>query len=475
MLAEPRWLTIRAAILLGFGITLGLWLWAGYDFVRRMAEVHREAAAINLRYMEAQELLATVRPQVLIVSVNARTALLDPESGHRNGYRDRIRTALEAINNTLQHYVPVLDSRVEQERLARLHLEIASFGETVLGVLADDRAATPNEARNLLDRILPRRELVIGVTDEVQALNRAAFVQEQTSIGNAYRQMQTRILERLGLALAGSLGVALWAVVYSGRLERRLRDQQEKEAQHTRDLTRLSAKLIDAQEQERRSIARELHDELGQAIEAIKVELTLAQGKVRADGGGDLLADAQSITQGLLHTVRDLSHLLHPAVLDDLGLVAAVESYLRAFGKRHVIRARFSQERATTRFGPDIEIAAYRIVQEALTNIARHAAAASCSVAVRHVNGRLLIVIEDDGCGFDPAVVAQPGVATGLGLIGIRERVGQLQGQLRVESAVGRGTTVIVELPIVGRGIDPGRDDADATISPRLTQSPANG
>jgi signal transduction histidine kinase len=440
--------TIKAAILVGFGLTLGLWLWAGYDFIQRMSRVQREAEAIDVRYMRAQELLANVRPQVLIVSVTVRTALLDPDLGNRHGYRRRITDTLRSVDETLERYVPVLDSQIERERVERLQQEIGNFGHAVLQVLEHDRSTTAYEARDVLARIVPRRELVIGVTDEVQALNRAAFVQQQKAIAASYRDTQARVWERLGLSLLASLGIAVFATFYAGRLESRLQRQRLREVQHTRDLQQLSARLVGAQERERRVIARELHDELGQVLMAIQVELGLARKALDASGAGELLNDAQAITKGAVNTVRDLSHLLHPAVLDDLGLVAAVDCYLESLRSRHALRTRFEHESAVGRLAPETEIAAYRIVQEAVTNAVKHAHATSCTVTVRHLPDTLSISIEDDGCGFDPVTTDMAGAAAGLGLIGIRERVAQLQGVLRVESAPGQGTTVTLELPI---------------------------
>ena len=155
--------------------------------------------------------------------------------------------------------------------------------------------------------------------------------------------------------------------------------RKREEAQNARDLQRLSAKLIHAQEEERRSIARELHDEIGQVLTTIRVELTLAQNKLAAAGGLEhLLRDAQSITDGALHTVRDLSHLLHPALLDDLGLAAALEWYVQPFARRHDLDVRLRLDGMAGRLPAEIEIAAFRMVQEALTNVARHARATTC-------------------------------------------------------------------------------------------------
>jgi signal transduction histidine kinase len=446
-------LTIKAALFLGFGLTFGLWIIAGYQFTRRMADVEREAGAISRRYMQAQELLATVRAQILIGSVYVRDALLDPDPASAGAYRRQLLETYGGIDNALQQYVPVLNTPAERDRLARLRREIDGFRATMVEVLSTDRSRWPSEARLLLqNRIVPKRELVVRVSEEVQALNRETFVQQQAGIAEVYRVTQRRIWQQLGLALVGSLGIALLASFYAGRLESQLRHQQARDVQNTQDLQRLSAKLITAQEEERRSIARELHDEVGQVLTAIKVELALAQNAIDAAGGPPrILEDARSITDGALQTVRDLSQLLHPAMLDDLGLPAAIDWHLQSFGKRHGIRVQLLQERMDERLLPETEAAAFRIVQEALTNTARHAHATSCRVYLQRLPNTVLITIEDDGIGFDATEVSRSGARRGLGLLGIRERVAQLRGTLRLESGPGKGTRLTVELPVETR------------------------
>ena len=460
-------LTIKTALLLGFGLTLGLWLWAGYDFTRHMADVERHSAAINVRYMEAQELLSSVRPQVLLVSVNVRNALLDPGLTNLDDYRRRISRILADADVTLQQYVPVFDSTVERERVQRLGSEIDRFGEAIVQVMTSASSRTAAETRKLLARVVRHRDVVIRVTEEVQALNRAAFVQQQAAIAGAHRTAQREVWRRLGLSLGASLIIAVLATLYVGRLENRLRRQREKEVLNARDLQRLSAKLIHAQEEERRTIARELHDEVGQVLTTIQVELTLAHKKLDAAGGlGHLLDEAQSITGGALHTVRDLSHLLHPALLDDLGLSAAAAWYVEGFCRRYPVKTRLHQEGMSARLAPEIELAAFRIVQEALTNVAKHARAGSCNVTLRRMPTTLLITIEDDGVGFDQAAVEAPGAHRGLGLLGLRERVWQLLGTIRVNSAHGHGTMLRVELPIHVSGETTAEASARGTFIP---------
>jgi signal transduction histidine kinase len=470
-------LTIRAALVLAFGLTFGIWLFAGYYFTRRIAEVERQAATINARYMQAQELLSTIRAQVLLGSVYVRDALLDPDPASAEAYRRQVEDTYLAVNQALRQYVAVLDSPAEREHVARLHLEIDEFRRTMLQVLATDSRASLARARMVLrTQIAPKRQLVIRVSEDVQALNRSAFVKQQSGIAQVYGGTQRRLWETLGFALVSSFGVALWATLHASRLENRLRRQRSTEVQNARELQHLSAKLITAQEEERRSIARELHDEVGQVLTAIKVELAVAERTLLAGGGAaDLLRDARSITEGALTTVRDLSHLLHPSMLDDLGLPAAIEWYLRSFGRRHDIRADVVHEGMDQRLAPEIETAAYRIAQEALTNVAKHARATVCRVYLQRLPNTILITVEDNGAGFDPGAERR-GERAGLGLVGIRERAAQLRGTVRLESTPGKGTRLTVELPARRRPADaPPEDDALRSTAPSGARITADG
>jgi signal transduction histidine kinase len=447
--------TIKTAALIGFALIGGLWVFTGYFFTTRMAELERLSTEISGRYTRAQDLLASVRGEVLMGSVYVRDALLDPNPATADEYRRQLEDSYRTADDALQRYVPVLDVPGEQERITRLRVEIDAFRRTVLDVLATDSRLWPMEARNLLRRrIMPKREGVLRISEEVQALNRSAFVQQQSEIAALYRATQGRVWQTFGLAVTGSLAIALVATVYAGRLAARIEQQQLKDAETARDLQRLSSRLLTAQEEERRSIARELHDEVGQVLTAIKVELAVAQRAIEARGGQpDALADVRTITDGALHTVRDLSHLLHPAMLDDLGLAAAIDWYLKGFSRRHGVKIELLQDRMEERLTADTEAAVYRIVQEALTNVAKHAQATTCRVYLQRLTNTLLVTIEDDGIGFEPDAPRQPGATRGIGLVGIRERVTQLRGELRLESAPGKGTRLTVEVPATVRHV----------------------
>jgi signal transduction histidine kinase len=446
-------LPIKAALLAASAATLGIWLLAGYYFSQRIAETESRAAAISSSYMQAQDSLTTIRAQVLLGSVYVRDALLDPNPS--TGETVQIEDSFAAVEGALARY-PVLDLPEDRARFDQLQKEIDAFHQAMLAVLASNRRS-PQELRTVLQtQVVPRRDTVIRISEEARSLNRSIYVQQQVALRAVYATSQRWLWLVLGLALLASVAVALAAASYAGGLEQRVRQQSLHDAQTAAEMQRLSTKLITAQEEERRTIARELHDEVGQVLTAIKVELALAQRTIESSGGSvDILLDARSMAESGLATVRDLSQLLHPAILDDLGLPAALEWCVRGFSKRFDIPARFYHDGIIQRLPANVETSVYRIVQEALTNIARHARASACRVHLQHLINTVIVTIEDDGVGFNPTEAAAEGAAKGLGLVGIRERVAHLRGSLRVHSAPNAGTRLFVELPITASPQDP--------------------
>ena len=223
-------------------------------------------------------------------------------------------------------------------------------------------------------------------------------------------------------------------------------------------LRSLARQLVNVQEKERGHIARELHDEIGQELTGLRFFLETARRSSDRDGDRDrdrALERGLHLLAGLMGKVHDLSLSLRPSSLDDLGLPAALRSLTWRFSSQSGIRVRFEHSGPEDRMDSDIETAAYRIVQEGLTNVARHAQTSDAAVSVRALEGTMEIVIEDQGVGFDPNAV--PFDPTSVGLAGMRERVSLLGGNLAVESAPGKGTRLEVRLPV--------RDAAETRLS----------
>jgi PAS domain S-box-containing protein len=208
-------------------------------------------------------------------------------------------------------------------------------------------------------------------------------------------------------------------------------------------LQELSQRLLDVQETERRHLARELHDEIGQLLTALR--LLLRVDKDAASGAAGL-AQAREIIDDLIGRVRGLSFDLRPADLDQLGLVPALLALFERYTKQTGVSVTFKHEGVEGRFAAKVETGAYRVAQEALTNVARHAAVSAVDVYVWATAETLNVHISDRGAGFDPDAVLK--TARSGGLIGMRERIVVLGGHLNIESSAESGTTISAEIPL---------------------------
>jgi signal transduction histidine kinase len=217
------------------------------------------------------------------------------------------------------------------------------------------------------------------------------------------------------------------------------------------DRTELLRRLVTAQEDERRRVARDLHDGLGQELTALILGLKALEQSVPEDAPGrDRLREVERIVNVIGREAHDLAVELRPTALDDLGLPAALTAYVDRWSERTGIAADFEPVGlGGDRLPPEVETTAYRVVQEALNNVAKHAGARRVTVMVSRQGGELVAMVEDDGRGFDPG---RDGLGSGgrsLGLLGMRERVGLVGGALVIESGEGEGTVVQARIPLV--------------------------
>jgi signal transduction histidine kinase len=225
-------------------------------------------------------------------------------------------------------------------------------------------------------------------------------------------------------------------------MTKQLREKEEERSQ-------LLARVLAAQEDERKRIARELHDEAGQALTSMLLGLTRIEGAVSEPGAKAQAAELKATASNALDLMRDLARDLRPSTLDDLGLVAALGRYVSDYGAKHNLETDFQAASfGGTRLRPEVEIALYRITQEALTNVSRHAAATSVSVVLERRNGAAILVVEDDGVGFDSEQISTSPPAPRLGLLGMEERAALAGGLLTIESKPSKGTAIFVQVPL---------------------------
>jgi signal transduction histidine kinase len=213
------------------------------------------------------------------------------------------------------------------------------------------------------------------------------------------------------------------------------------------NLRRLSARIIQAQEKERQKIAIELHDHTGQALLALRAELRVLSHQLlkSPEKSQEQIDYLDQIVQDLNRDLEHLAYDLRPPTLSALGPISALNQYIAEFGRRMDLQAEFIYDTDIPRLPEEIELVCYRIVQEALTNIAKHASANRIDVTMNYFENMLHLVIKDNGIGFSPT---DSGSRRGFGLLGIRERLAQIQGSLEILTQPGRGTELVVTIPV---------------------------
>jgi signal transduction histidine kinase len=212
------------------------------------------------------------------------------------------------------------------------------------------------------------------------------------------------------------------------------------------ELSELSGRLIHAQEEERTRIARELHDDLGQRMALLQInvdrlEQDMAElpSKARQD-----LNNIAELTEECSSELHDISHQLHPSRLDTLGLVAALGGFCREFSVQHDLQVQFVHQDVSGHVPKDVSLCLFRIAQEALSNVVKHSGAAGAQVELTHHGDQIDLCISDPGAGFDPAFAKRDG----LGLISMRERLRLVGGHLSIESEVSHGTRIRARIPL---------------------------
>ena len=441
--------TIKAALLAGFLMVFTAWVVSTYYFTERLAEAQSQSAAIQARFARGQELLFGVRSQVLLGSIYVRDALIEANEPSTAAAvaRDQLRTLQAHVNQDLEQYEA--SDVVVDATWTRLQDELREYWNAAIRLVAlesNDQAATAS--MRLHTQVIPKRDVIVKLSEEIRQLMVNAFSREQHDLSEANRRLRRRIWETTAVAVVFGWTIALVATRYVGGLEATIRENHAEVIRNRQELRRLSGRLVRAQEDERQTIARELHDEIGQALTAVDVQLAITERSVGTNGcGAASLHDARSVTQRALSAVRDLSQLLRPTMLDDFGIPDTLKWYLRTFSDRTGVRTELVDE-LNERLPIDVEVCVYRTIQEALTNVSRHAQATACRVLVQRLPSSLIVTVEDDGRGFQSERDTADAHRDGLGLVGIRERVADLGGNFRIEGEGGKGTRLTIELPL---------------------------
>ena len=306
--------------------------------------------------------------------------------------------------------------------------------------LPEELPLEADRERDYVTRVGLRSNLTIPLKVSGDLLGAIGFATFRT-----YREWPDDLVARLRL-----LGEILANAVVRKRSEEALRAKEQSLRKARDDLRLLAGKLLQAQEEERRRIAREMHDDWTQRLAVLAIDASQLEQQLGA--GHPSLPALQALRDHLVNLAGDvhaLSRQLHPSILDDLGLADALLSECASFSRREAIAVDYRPEGVPARLPKDVSLCVYRVAQEALRNVARHAGVKEARVTLAGAGGKLLLTVEDRGAGFDPtAVRSRPA----LGLSSMEERVRLIQAELSIHSEPGRGTTVSVRVPLTGGG-----------------------
>jgi signal transduction histidine kinase len=439
----------RLVLLLGFGTLLILIGWMALSAFWRAERIYSEVSSIHDLYRKSASILNDIHIDVYRAAVLTRDFLIDPQVATGGQYRND----LLSVRTSMEKLLAELESLTEDKNaLDRLRHEIDSYWDSMEPVFD----WTPQEKaergfRFLRQQVLPRREAVISMTQEINKLNAdslANVTRRMSQNQEAFRQylggMSGAVLI-LGLVIAGV------SFFYISRLERRSEEERRRIEHAEQEMRLLSQKLVQAQEEERRSISRELHDEIGQMLTGLRLELRNLEELHTAPNSEfqKHLAEIKALAETVMRAVRDLAMGLRPSMLDDLGLGPALEWQAREYSRRNGIPATVEIDGDLENIEEDLRTCVYRVVQESLTNCARHAQAKNVRIAVHGGKSEIVATIQDDGTGF-PNVNTAP---RGIGLIGMEERARELGGVMTVWSQPNKGTIVEIKLPLVRKQV----------------------
>ncbi len=439
----------RVALALGFGGLLSIMGLAGIDALRVLQKFRASDEQIRSRYLSENHVLNDIRSDVYVSGTYVRDYLLEAEPQRADAYRANLEQVRKHMQAALDSYGRQIGP-AEVQHHTQLRAELADYWTILAPIFQWDAAERRRSGyRFLRDEVFPRRQNMLALAGRIDNLNGQQLDAGNRQIVSLLLGFQTRLLLTLLAALALGLGLALFTMRRIFKLEDQARLQYTEVVEARAQLKELSARLVQAQEEERRSLSRELHDEVGQSLSAVLVELHNLSGgiAIRSEEQSRRHVDTIKIlVEGTLRVVRNMALLLRPSMLDDLGLIPALKWQARETSKStslHVtVDVAVAAKLDSDALPDEHKTCIYRVVQEALHNCVRHSRATTVRIRVEQERDRLLLHIQDDGQGFDVRHTK------GLGLLGIQERVTRLGGRCQVRSQPGHGTSLSVELPV---------------------------
>ena len=435
-----RWLFLGVC-----GALLAILLISGGLAVLFLGKMHAQELSVTHTLAERAQILTGLWQSIQSYDQAVRQFVADTQADREKSDRQLLDHLTLEIESDVKRY-PVERDSTETELLAGL-LDVFSQQRTFYISL---RESKPDELRRpaqtiIAEHVPPFQTKIADWSGRLRTWNGKRLEDGDRTLAAQFQGAQAGLSRALAIGFGSGCLLVLAGMAYIVRLERQTRTRYTQLAHSQRELQDLSSRLVDAQETERRSISRELHDEVGQALGALLVDLGhLSNGPgTESPEVKKRLENMKAVTERTFQAVRNIALLLRPSMLDDLGLVAALEWQGREVSRRSEIEVEVQSQNVSDSLPDEYRVCVYRLVQEALSNAVRHSGARSAKVIVRESAKSITVRVSDDGRGFNPERTR------GLGLLGMEERVKRLSGTFTVESKPDHGVTVIAEIPFL--------------------------
>jgi signal transduction histidine kinase len=425
----------------GLGFMLLIMGLSGVASIQETRRIHQQILSVEDSYRHIENVVEGIRADTSGADILRRDRLLDSSVAGEDYTRrlKGLRSRTDADLERLRALRPQQESRVFE----RLETALRDYWDAAAAEFQE--SPLKNKPASVRDQSASQSKKIFAVTEELGKLNEENFEARRRELSRAVENLQNDIWETMLTALCLGAIIAGASVFRISSLEKESAEYQTATKQAEKQLRQLSQQLVSSQEQERKALSRELHDEIGQLLTALRMELGNVERSHAASGGeaDTHLEQAKKLAETTLKTTRDIAMGLRPAMLDLLGLGPALEWQTREYSRRYKTPIQLDVAGDLRDLPDPHRTYLYRIVQEGLTNCARHAQAKNIRVSLKDANGQLAVTVEDDGVGFDQ----HGGVAYGLGLLGITERVRELCGKIAIKSEPGKGTRLEVMLP----------------------------
>ena len=430
--------TTRLLLVGGFGGLLLLMAFAGVDAVRGLRGIKNQNDRIRADFLIRNRLLNEIRSDLYVSGTYVRDYLLEPDSRHAEAHRGTLSKVRSEMETALRDYAQRLTANeIEPYQGLRRELEVYwRLLEPVMLWNSEQRRAQGYPF--LRDEVFPRRTAMLAIADEIARINEQQLNEGNLRVAALFSQFRFRLSGTVIVTFGMGLILAMLSMARILTLER-------ESAARFSEIQALSASLVQAQENERTAISRELHDEVGQSLSVLLVGLSNLTAALPSDITEDLKRQVKGIrelAQNSVRVVRNMALLLRPSMLDDLGLITALEWQAREVSRTTGIRVNVVADGVSDSLPEEHKTCIYRVVQEALHNCERHSGATTVRITVKDGCGVIHVLVQDDGKGF------QPEIEKGLGLLGMQERVTRLGGSFGIDSHIGRGTLISIALPV---------------------------